>query len=202
MLGNLILDGPPSSASPLNQAATKGNVDGLITGALQFIGTMNGTTGNVTYTTSSGFTNGPLIPATSATDKYVIASVAGTVPSGPISGQVLAVGDWIISDGTQWSVINIASMTIMASQVALSPTVFGQTDVQGALEFLAEGGLGQPAWTHTGADFTAPSVGGAVTITVDNSDWMAVGAPLYIDGETYTVANVINHTSVQLTRMS
>lgn len=201
MQGNLVLNGPPTTSSPVNQAATKGYVDARITGALQFIGTMDGATGLCDYTTSSGHVDGPLVAATAAADQYVIVSVAGTVPSGPISGSVVGIGDWIISDGTNWFVIPVGSMTVMASEVAVSPEVFGQTNVQSALDYIATHGLGS-SWTHTTADFTEPTVGANVTVSVDDTRWMDVSAPIFILGSTYTVVAVPDFATVTLHRVS
>lgn len=201
MQGNLILVGPPNSSSPPNQAATKGYVDARITGALQFVGAIDGTTGLVNYTTSSGHTDGPLIAATAAADQYVICSVAGTVPAGsPIAGQVLGVGDWVISDGTEWFVIPVGSMAINASEVIVTPTVFGQDNVQSALEYISTNGLGS-SWTHVRVDFTEPDIGSDVTVEVDDTRWMDVGAPIFILGSTYTVVSVTDFDTVVLHRI-
>jgi hypothetical protein len=201
MQGNLVLVGPPNSSSPPNQAATKGYVDARITGALQFVGAIDGTTGLVNYTTSSAHVDGPLVLPTDAVDQYVICSVAGTVPSGPISGQVLGVGDWVISDGTEWTVIPVGSMAINAVDVVVTPEVFGQDNVQSALEFISTNGLGS-SWTHVTADFTEPDVGNNVTVTVEDTRWMDVGAPIYILGSVYTVVTVDSFTTVTLLRVS
>ena len=201
MQGNLVLVGPPNSSSPVNQAATKGYVDARITGALQFIGTMDGATGLCDYTTSSAHVDGPLVAATAAADQYVIISVAGTVPSGPISGQVVGIGDWVISDGTDWFVIPVGSMAMMASEVAVSPEVFGQTNVQSALDYIATHGLGS-SWTHVTADFTEPTVGADVTVSVEDTRWMDVGAPIYILGSTYTVVSIADFATVTLHRIA
>lgn len=142
MLGPLLLDGPPTLQSPPNQAATKGYVDGLIMGALEFLGTMDASTSNVTYTVSSGITPnpGPLVPAAQAKDQYVIVSIPGTIAaSAPAAagGATVQAGDWLISDGVSWQVINVAAATVLASNVTVGPAVMGQTDVQGALTALA-----------------------------------------------------------------
>jgi hypothetical protein len=201
MQGNLVLVGPPNSSSPPNQAATKGYVDARITGALQFVGAIDGTTGLVNYTTSSAHVDGPLVAATAAPDQYVICSVAGTVPSGPISGQVLGVGDWVISDGTEWTVIPVGSMAINAADVIVTPEVFGQDNVQSALEFISTNGLGS-SWTHTTADFVEPDVGSNVTVTVSDTRWMDTSAPIFILGSTYTVVTVDSFTAATLARIS
>ena len=201
MLGNLVLVGPPNSSSPPNQAATKGYVDARITGALQFIGAMDGTTGLVNYTTSSGHVDGPLLPATDCPDQYVICSVAGTVPAGgPIAGQVLDVGDWVISDGTEWFVIPVSAMAVNASEVIVTPEVFGQNNVQSALEYISTNGLGS-SWTHVRVDFTEPDIGSDVTVEVDDTRWMDVGAPIFILGSTYTVVSVTDFDTVVLHRI-
>lgn len=142
MLGNLILDGPPTSQSPPNQAATRAYVDGLITGALEFLGTMDASASQVTYTVSSGITPnpGPLVPASQAADQYVIVSVPGTIAAGApaaAGGATVQAGDWLISDGVSWQVINVSAATVLATNVTVGPAVMGQTDVQGALTALA-----------------------------------------------------------------
>lgn len=142
LLGPLLLDGPPTAQSPPNQAATKGYVDGLIMGALEFLGTMDASTSQVTYTVSSGITPnpGPLVPAAQAKDQYVIVAVPGTIDAAApaaAGGATVQAGDWLISDGVSWQVINVAAATVLASNVTVNPSVMGQTDVQGALTSLA-----------------------------------------------------------------
>lgn len=139
MTGNLILNGPPSNASNPNQAATRGYVDEFITGAMQFIGTINGATGGVTYTESSGITATNLVAPSAVKDSYVICAVSGTLPaSSPyLAGTALQVGDWVISDGTDWFVILVSGETVLAQSVVVSPSVLGTTDVQSALSALA-----------------------------------------------------------------
>jgi hypothetical protein len=148
MTGNLILDGPPSEGGDPDQAATRGYVDSHITGAVQFIGTINAPSGNVTYTESSGITFnlptggttnvGPLVNPTGVKDTYVICSAGGVIPptSPYLVGVTMTTGDWAISDGTQWYVIQNSGMEVLAEAVAVSPTVLGASNVQSALEAL------------------------------------------------------------------
>lgn len=138
MLGNLILNGPPTSASNPDQAATVGYVDGLVTGALQFIGTMDGTTGEVTYTTSSGITSSFLVNPATVKDSFIIVAVAGTIPaqSPYLGGTTVAVGDWVISDGTTWYVILVSGEEVLAENVAVAPPILGATDAQTAMTAL------------------------------------------------------------------
>lgn len=139
MTGNLILDGPPSNASDPNQAATRGYVDDFITGAMQFIGTINAATGAVTYTESSGITSTNLVAPSTVKDSYVICAVSGTIPAGSpyLGGTAMQVGDWAISDGTDWFVILVSGQEVLAQNVAVSPIVFGASNVQAALTALA-----------------------------------------------------------------
>lgn len=138
MTGNLILDGPPSQAGDPNQAATRGYVDAHITGAVQFIGTIAGDTGIVTYTESSAITSTVLVNPATVKDTYVIVSVSGTLPSSSpyLAGTAVNVGDWIISDGTQWYTISVVGEEVLAENVAVTPTVLGAGNVQLALDAL------------------------------------------------------------------
>lgn len=142
LTGPLILDGPPTAQSPPNQAATRGYVDGLIVGAIQFLGTMDASTSQVTYTIASGITPnpGPLVAAAQAKDQYVIVAVPGTIASSApaaAGGAVVQAGDWLISDGVSWQVIPVSQATVLASNVTVGPAVMGATDVQTALTALA-----------------------------------------------------------------
>lgn len=138
MTGNLILDGPPSNASPPNQAATRGYVDDLITGSLQYLGTISGATGIVTYNVSTGITATYLVDPTTVKDSYVICTVAGIIPSSSpfLAGQQLNVGDWVVSDGTAWFVILVSGTAVLAINVGVAPPVLGATNAQIALQAL------------------------------------------------------------------
>lgn len=59
---------------------------------------------------------------------------------------------------------------------------------------------GQSAFTLTAATFVVPAVSGSVTIEVDNTDWIAVGEPIFIEGAgTFTVTAVVDGTHVTIT---
>lgn len=133
MSGDLILDGPPSPASDPNQAATKGYVDGLITGSVEFIGTINAASSAVTYTAASGISGTTLVPPSTVPDCYVICAVSGTNPYPPLQGIPMHVGDWVISDGVSWNVISVEGQDVLAEDVTVTPTVLGTDDVQDAL---------------------------------------------------------------------
>jgi hypothetical protein len=64
----------------------------------------------------------------------VICDVAGAIPSGPAAGIKMGVGDWLISDGTNWIHLAVGGAVTTASQVGVAPPVFGATNVQTALE--------------------------------------------------------------------
>lgn len=138
MTGNLILDGPPSEAGNPDQAATRGYVDSKITGSVQFIGTISAPSGTVTYTVSSGISASVLVDPSTVKDTYVICSASGTIPPTEtyLPGVQMQVGDWVISDGTQWYVIAVSGEVVLASEVSVSPAILGATDAQTALEAL------------------------------------------------------------------
>lgn len=84
-------------------------LESLITSAAQFLGTLDAPAGEVFYTPQSGLTSGPLVPASQVPGAFVVCINAGTIPAGgPAGGTQLQVGDWLVSDGTNWIPINIA----------------------------------------------------------------------------------------------
>jgi hypothetical protein len=133
MTGPLVLPGDPIAPQ---QAATKNYVDTRITGTAQYIGRINAATGICDYTAASGFPDGPVVPAASAPNGYLICTVAGTIPSGPAVGVVMAVGDWLLSDGVAWNDVAVGLVNILASQVEVDPPVASASDVQVALQNL------------------------------------------------------------------
>ena len=59
---------------------------------------------------------------------------------------------------------------------------------------------GQSAFTFTAATFVVPALGAQVTIDVDNTDWMAQGMTVFIEGAgLFTVDTIISSTQVTLT---
>jgi hypothetical protein len=150
------------------QAATKGYVDshiGAAMGVTTFIGTIDGSTGNCTYTVASGYANGPLISASTAPNTFVICDNAGIPPTGPAANIPLSVGDWLISDGVFWNHLAIGSAGIVAQDVLLSPPLMGYTDVYDALNFIMQGYL--------------PLSGGILTGNLSiNGNGLLVGGPI------------------------
>ena len=65
----------------------------------------------------------------------MIVAVAGQPPIGPPETQIIQqVGDWWVSDGTDWLYLPIGGDTIAARNVALIPPAFGEDNVQDAME--------------------------------------------------------------------
>lgn len=62
------------------------------------------------------------------------------------------------------------------------------------------GSAGSPSWSTTLANFTVPAVAGSVAISVSDSSWMAVGAPLFIsdgvDWGHFEVLTIVGPTSI------
>ena len=84
------------------------------------------------------------------------------------------------------------------SVVAASDSIGAWFSFRGAVSNVP----GQSAYTTTTASYTQPSVGSNVTVSVVNSEWMAIGQTIFISsGGTYTVASIPSSTSVSLTNL-
>jgi hypothetical protein len=86
----------------------------LIASNLTLAGTFDASTGFVltatTDGTSQGFVTGAALPAPAAgnQDYFVIATVGGSFdPPGPTGPLTVTAGDWILSSGTQWDLLDI-----------------------------------------------------------------------------------------------
>lgn len=168
-----------------------------------FIGLIDGQTGDCTYTAASGFTNGPLIDAnTVPPGTWLLCSVAGTIPEGAIE-----VGDWLISDGTNWNIVNMPAGAYLpltggtlSGPLSVNPTAgaatAGQLTVGGqGINYAPLGAIGANiAFAYQAPNFFAyvngtavgpfvtggpflPLAGGMMTGTVV---WNAVPVPLEI----------------------
>ncbi len=134
-----VLELAPIDAVGPNDAVRRRYVDTLVTGSPILIGAINGTTGDCQYSTASGFTNGPLIAANLTQPGYhVICFEGGTIPGGPANGVSMIPGDWLISDGVAWLLIQLGNPggAVAASQVALLPNVAGADNVQTGMQNL------------------------------------------------------------------
>lgn len=139
MTGPLVLSGDPTL--PLG-AATKEYVDATTTelsaalsGILTFAGVIDGPTGDCTfYGPLAGDPSGQLPAAAPANNNYYfICTNSGTPPSGPEAGVPITIGNWLLSDGVAWILLDFGSVDVLASNVIVSPTVAGAGDVQTAL---------------------------------------------------------------------
>jgi len=131
--GAVFLDRLPTQN---NQAATKQYVDIGVTGAQQYIGSFDASTGQAIFTAHSGLANGELPPGLQIGDNcYVIVATAGTPPVGPPETLIqVEIGDWWISDGNNWNLLSVGSPSrVLAGNVTLNPLAFGVADVQSAL---------------------------------------------------------------------
>ena len=119
----------------------------LIASNLTLAGTFDAATGLVltatTDGTAQGFVSGNALPAPAVgnQDYFVIATVGGTFdPPGPTGPLTVTAGDWILSSGTQWDLLDIGptllyATTTVAGSVCLSTDALAQagTDTLTAL---------------------------------------------------------------------
>lgn len=130
-----VLTGPLQLAAdptvPLG-AVTKQYVDQFASNAPIVIGTIDAVTGQCLFINN---TTGPVPPA-NRPGEYLICNNPGTIPSGPAIGIVLIRGDWLWDDGAAWVRVNVGSTGVAttADQVALVPSVHGETSVQLAMQ--------------------------------------------------------------------
>lgn len=56
------------------------------------------------------------------------------------------------------------------------------------------------AFTETTADFIVPAIGATVTIFVEDTSWMGVGQPIFVEGPAmFQVATIVNSTQITAT---
>jgi hypothetical protein len=110
-----------------------------VSGAVRFVGTYNATTNQVATAAAGTLTVGAALPAAATANEgwYVILSVAGT-GTAPAPAVALAVGDWIVSNGTNWVHVPLYHAQVAAVNVSVDTTDLdaGWTNVQLALEGL------------------------------------------------------------------
>ena len=143
----------------------------VLTKGLSFFGTYNAATDQADFTVSSGLTDGSL-PASGPTnqDSYLVVTTAGTPATGPLSGTAMSVGDWMISDGTAWTHLDLSTnVTTFTGQTA-TPSVYtgfaGYTPVVNSAE--------------TALEFSSSSS--------DTHSILAASAPTFRDPPTNTAA--------------
>jgi len=139
-----LYDGTNSTSTALALTAAQGKslqdqINALTSaGGLTLAGTFDATTGLMATVTSAGTGAGfgagaPLPSPTPANlDYFVIATVPGTYdPPGPSGPFTITVGDWLLSDGTQWSLLDVGASpayasTAVAGIVCLSTNALAQ----------------------------------------------------------------------------
>jgi hypothetical protein len=122
-------------------AAMQASIDNLSQN-LVFIGQTNVPSDSTNFTPASGVTpsTGP-IPLPTAQNKghYVIVVTAGNPPVGSnIPAGSYAKSDWIVSDGTTWTQLQLGRTSVTASEVGVVPTIAGFADTQSVLQHLYE----------------------------------------------------------------
>jgi Collagen triple helix repeat (20 copies) len=131
MTGPLHLAREPITA---DEAVNKDYVDRLVSGTPALIGIIDASTGNVVYSEASGFPPGVLVDADAVSNgSHVICSTAGTVPSGPIAGETLEAGDWVISDAAVWHILNSGTSSGSSTYTAAAGWVGGSDPANGIL---------------------------------------------------------------------
>jgi len=140
-VANLLLPGGNAGEFLATDGAGNLSFAPALTASQQFVGSVNGTTGVVIFTTASGGA-GPGLPAAALANNgwYVIFDTEGATPPAGAGAGVTGpfdVGDWIISNGTVWTHLAFGGISsVVASDVGVAPAVAGGSDVQTALEGL------------------------------------------------------------------
>jgi hypothetical protein len=134
-LGALLYDISVALIDP-QQLVTKQYVDRLASTTAHLIGVINADTGNCRYSPTSGHPDGPLVPPNVAgSGAYLICDFPGNnVPTAPGVFVRMDIGDWIISDGVVWFVLQVGQSNLLASNVGVLPPIDGASNVQTALE--------------------------------------------------------------------
>ena len=138
------LAGPPvTTQAAIDVLALRAD---LLSKGISFVGTYNAATDSADFTTSSGLTDGAL-PAAGVTNQatYLVVGTDGTPATGPLAGTSMATGDWIISDGTTWTHLSLA--TSITTFTGLTDTPANYTGSAGKIVAVNA--------TETGLEFVA-----------------------------------------------
>lgn len=147
----------------------------VLTKGLSFYGTYDASLDAADFTTASGLTDGPL-PAAGPTnqDTYLVVNTDGTPGSGPLSGTPMSSGDWVISDGTSWTHLDLTTSV---------STFLGHPDTPTSYTGQA-GNLVRVNATETALEFVTISD----THSIFASGTTYPGGPAFRDPPTNTVA--------------
>jgi len=133
----------------------------VLTKGLAFFGTYDADTDNVIFNYISGLSDGPLPPADASNkDSYLIVNVAGTPAAGPMTGIAMDRGDWVVSDGTDWTYLSVSTNINSFLELLDTPSSFaGQAGkvvrvnvAESSLEFI------DPTDTHSIFAANAPAI--------------------------------------------
>jgi hypothetical protein len=127
-------------------------IDTVSTRAAILIGVMDASTGICDFTLASGDPDGLLPAATPGNQRdYVVVEVSGTPPAGPFR-QALNVGDYVYSDGAEWTRVAVGGAHATGDTTFLAPPVFGETVLQMAMQA-----------AETAVNARLPLIGGTLT---------------------------------------
>jgi hypothetical protein len=175
-----------------------------IPGAVTLAGTYDAQTNEVTSVTAAGIAAGFVVgdlPASAAgnTDYYVIVQIGGTLTPPAPTGDADP-GDWIVSTGNGWALVQNSNVTVPASNVSLIPGGdLTATDVQTALTVqlpltyvtIADGAMSQLNCNGDATVFGNTTLGDADTDTLTVNATSAFAAPVAM-GQTLIVTGQIS----------
>jgi len=143
----------------------------LLTKGLAYFGTYDANTDAADFTAASGLTDGALpVADASNQDAYLVVTVDGTPATGPLAGTFMDKGDWIVSDGTTWTHLDISTnvdefielIDTPAAYTGFAGNIVRVNATETALEFVAPTdtqGIYAAAAPTTRVDLSALQVG-------------------------------------------
>jgi microcystin-dependent protein len=166
------------NASPVNGSVTLAGIydaqDNLVTAV-------------TTAGTAAGFTAGDPLPAAAVgnTDYYVLVQIGGTLTPPAPTGDA-APGDWLVSTGTGWALVETSNTLIPATNVEITPTgdFTGPTmqDVLNQIQLLyvtqADGAMSQLNCNGDAQVFGSTTLGDADTDALTVNATSAFAAPV------------------------
>lgn len=194
----------PTPAWPGN--ATSGTT--VNSGAAVIPSGIRGETGATGATGSTGSAGANGVNAfTTSTSSFVQPSIGATVTVPVVTSAWASVGQNVFIEGGgtyQITAIGSSAQITVQNLSGYNNTSGGSTISTNAK--ISPGGFIGPAgasFTTTSADFTQPSSGATVAVSVVTTSWMAIGQTLFIQGGGYyTVSSIVSSTSVTVTNPS
>lgn len=136
------------------------------------------------------------------TSSFVVPSAGNTVAVAVDNSSVLQVGQYVVTAGPANFIVTAIGSTTSVTLRFLSNTgdVTPGTSVTSGTALSPAAQSGVNAYTTLTSQITIPAVGTTVTAAVGNSQWMAIGQKVVIDGPaTFSVSSKPTTTSVVLT---